>query len=75
MKSAVKTRFSVNIVTHEANEEKLGPVAILIAVYPGSTSADTAHGVSQDTLKLLKENEVEDVEVEWLEAILEMMRY
>ena len=42
---------------------------IWVAVYPGSTSADTAHKVSQDILGLLKQNGVEDVEVEWHEAV------
>ncbi|WVN89623.1 uncharacterized protein L203_104852 [Cryptococcus depauperatus CBS 7841] len=49
----------------------LGPVVIWIGVIPGSTSADTAHDVSQQILELLQKNGVEGVVVEWrdLEAL------
>ena len=53
----------------EDGEETLGPVVIWVGVYPGSTSADIAHEVSQKILELLEENGVKDVEVEWCEAI------
>jgi hypothetical protein len=50
VKSAVKTRYSIDpsrFITHrEDGEDTLGPVVIWVAVYPGSTSADTAHKVS-----------------------------
>jgi len=50
-------------------EETLGPVVIWVGVYPGSTSANTAHEVSQNILELLEKNGVKDVEVEWHEAV------
>ena len=75
MKKVVRTRYSIDparFVTHgEDRQNVLGPVVIWIGVYPGSTSADTAHDVSQDILSILKENGVEDVEVEWREAVTE----
>ncbi|KIO32551.1 hypothetical protein M407DRAFT_241424 [Tulasnella calospora MUT 4182] len=68
-----KIRYSIDparFVTHgEDGEETLGPVVIWIGVYPGSTSADTAHEVSQSILELLEKNGVKDVEVEWHEAV------
>ncbi|KAH7882227.1 hypothetical protein F5I97DRAFT_1990402 [Phlebopus sp. FC_14] len=56
-------------------EEKgsLGPVVIWIGVLPGSTSADTAHDVSQQILALLQKNEVEGVVVEWREAVAQRL--
>ena len=48
----------------------LGPVVIWIGVTPGSTSIDAAHEVSQEILTLLQKNEVNDVVVEWREAVL-----
>jgi hypothetical protein len=73
VKSAVKTRFSINparFLTHgQDGEDTLGPVVIWVAVYPASTSPDTAHEVSQDILEVLKKNGVEDAEVEWHEAV------
>ncbi|KAF5370697.1 hypothetical protein D9758_002097 [Tetrapyrgos nigripes] len=69
----LKTRYSIDparFVTHgEDGKETLGPVVIWVGAYPGSTSADTAHEVSQDILKLLEKNGVKDVEVEWHEAV------
>lgn len=60
----------VRFVTHgEDGEETLGPVVIWVGVYPGSTSADTAHEVSQNILQLLEKNGIKDVEVEWREAV------
>jgi hypothetical protein len=55
----------------EGEEEKgsLGPVVIWVGVIPGSTSADTAHEVSQEILALLLENGVDGVVVEWREAV------
>jgi len=64
----------VRFVTHgEDGEETLGPVVIWVCVGPGSTSADTAHQVSQKILELLKKNGVEDVEVEWHEGVTSML--
>ncbi|KAF8884635.1 hypothetical protein BD779DRAFT_767385 [Infundibulicybe gibba] len=45
-----------------------GPVVIWIGVIPGSTSADTAHEVSQEILALLLKNGVDSVVLEWNEA-------
>jgi len=68
-----KIRYSsinpARFITHgEDREETLGPVVIWVVVYPGSTSADTAHEVSQNILELLEKNGVKGVEVEWCEA-------
>jgi hypothetical protein len=61
---------TARFVTHgEDGEETLGPVVIWVGVYPGSTSADTAHEVSQNILELLEKNGVKGVEVEWHEAV------
>src|SRR5258707_6058392 len=46
----------------------LGPVVIWVGVIPGSTSADTAHEVSQEILALLLKNRVEGG-VEWREEL------
>jgi hypothetical protein len=60
-------------VTHglEGEKEKgsLGLVVISVGVIPGSTSADTAHEVCQEIPALLLENDVDDVVVEWREAV------
>ena len=73
MKSGAKNRFSINTVRfvteEEDGEETLGPVVIWVSVYPGSTSADAAHQVSQGILELLEKNGVEGVEVEWYEGV------
>ena len=74
MKSGAKNRFSINaarfVTEGEDGEETRGPVVIWVCVYPGSTSADTAHQVSQGILELLEKNGVEDVEVEWFEGVI-----
>ena len=68
-----KISYSIDparFITHgEGGEETLGPVVIWVGVYPGSTSADTAHEVSQNILELLEKSRVKDVEVEWHEAV------
>ncbi len=46
-----------------------GPVVIWIGVYPGPTTADTAHDVSENVLGLLESYEIEGVEVEWRESV------
>ena len=50
VKSGAKNRFSINaarfVTEGEDGEETRGPVVIWVCVYPGSTSADTAHQVS-----------------------------
>jgi hypothetical protein len=61
---------AARFVTHgEDGEETLGPVVIWVGVYPGSTSADTAHEVSQNILDLLEKNGVMGIEIEWHEAV------
>ena len=68
-----KARYSsidpARFVTQHDGNETLGPVTIWIAVPPGSTSADTAHDVSEAILALLVKNGVEGAEVEWREAV------
>ena len=74
VKQTIKIRYSIDpacFLTHGENEDTLGPAVVWIAVYPGSTSADTAHDVSKDILALLKLHGVDDVEVEWHEAVTE----
>ena len=53
----------------EDDIQTLGPVVIWIGVYPGSTSPDTAHEISQDILALLTKNGVEGTVIEWREAV------
>ncbi len=53
------------IAEEQCREHHLSPVG----VNPGSTSADSAHEVSQSILELLEKNEVRDVEVEWYEVV------
>ena len=55
------------------DEGSLGPVVIWIGVIPGSTSSDTAHEVSQEILVLLLKNGVENVVVEWHEAVVQRL--
>ena len=57
----------------EENKGSLGPVVVRVGVSPGSTSPDTAHDVSHVILDLLRRNGVEDVVVEWHEAILQKL--
>lgn len=57
----------------EWKEPSLGPVVIWVGVIPGSTSSDIAHEVSQEILTLLLKNGVEDVVVEWREAVLQRL--
>jgi hypothetical protein len=51
------------------SEEKgsLGPPVVWIGVQPGSTSADTAHDISQAILVLLEKSKVTEVVIEWRE--------
>jgi hypothetical protein len=62
-------RFFTHAPLGEDVNGSLGPVVIWISVNPGSTSADTAHEVSQEILALLLKNGVEGVVVEWCEAV------
>ncbi|KAF8322350.1 uncharacterized protein EI90DRAFT_2977716 [Cantharellus anzutake] len=62
-------RFFTHAPLGEEAKGSLGPVVIWIGVIPGSTSADTAHEVSQEILTLLRKNGVDNVVVEWREAV------
>ncbi|KAI0787707.1 hypothetical protein C8Q74DRAFT_1253335 [Fomes fomentarius] len=62
-------RFFTHGPTGEEAKGSLSPVVIWVGVVPGSTSADTAHDVSQEILALLLKNGVEGVVVEWREAV------
>lgn len=66
-------RFFTHGPPGEEDAGRLGPVVIWIGVIPGSTSADIAHGVSQDILALLSKNGVEGVVVEWREAVCQRL--
>ena len=58
-------------ITHDHDDGQFpGPVVIWIGVYPDSTTANTAHEVSKEILTLLKEHQIEDVEVEWRESVV-----
>lgn len=57
-------------ITHDTDKKDIpGPVVTWIGVYPGSTTADTAHDVSENILGLLKSYGIEGVEVEWRESV------
>ncbi|KAI1793920.1 hypothetical protein LXA43DRAFT_182220 [Ganoderma leucocontextum] len=62
-------RFFTHAPLGEQAKGSLGPVVIWVGVIPGSTSADTAHEVSQDILTLLRKNGVDGAVVEWREAV------
>ncbi|KAF5381360.1 hypothetical protein D9615_008320 [Tricholomella constricta] len=66
-------RFFTHLTSEEDEKGNLGPVVIWVGVSPGSTSSDTAHEVSQEILVLLREHGVEDVVVEWREAVLQRL--
>ena len=66
-------RFFTHGPPGEEKKGTLGPVVVWIGVKPGLTLADTAHNASQEILALLQNNGVEDVEVEWREAVLEKL--
>ena len=57
-------------ITHETDKKDIpGLIVIWIGVYPGSTTADTAHDVSENVLGLLESYEIEGVEGEWRESV------
>ena len=62
-------RFFTHPPLGENTKGSLGPVVIWVGVTPGSTSADTAHKVSQEILTLLQKNGVDGAVVEWREAV------
>ncbi|KAI0303027.1 hypothetical protein BC826DRAFT_1137981 [Russula brevipes] len=79
--AAVKRSYSINTarfltVPHgeDVKEGTLGSVVIWISVYPHSTSADTAHEVSQVILRLLTDNGIDGVDVEWSEGVTSSKR-
>lgn len=57
----------------EDEEARLGPAVVWVGVWPGTTSPDTAHNVSQSILAILLESGVTDVVVEWREAVLQRL--
>ncbi|KAJ3883870.1 hypothetical protein F5051DRAFT_457260 [Lentinula edodes] len=66
-------RFFTHAPLGEDPKGSLGPVVIWVGVIPDSTSADTAHEVSQQILTLLQKNGVNSAVVEWREAVLQML--
>lgn len=48
----------------------MGLPVIWVSVLPGSTTAEVARYASQEVLALLREHGVEDVVVEWREAVV-----
>ena len=66
-------RFFTHGPPGEEKKGTLGPVVVWIGVKPGLTLADAAHNASQEILALLRKNSVEDVEVEWREAVLQKL--
>ncbi len=80
VRAAVKRSYSINAARFltvpdgaDEMEGTLGSVVIWIFVNPGSTSADTAHEVSQEILRLLTDNGVDGVDVEWSEGVMSKM--
>ncbi|KAF8803527.1 hypothetical protein BYT27DRAFT_7235021 [Phlegmacium glaucopus] len=57
----------------EEEKGSLSPIVIWLGVIPNSTSSNTAHGVSQEILKLLQDHGVEDAVMEWREATLQRL--
>lgn len=66
-------RFFTHGPIGEEEKGSLGPVVIWNGVLPGSTSSNIAHEVSQEILALLQKNGIEDVVIEWREAVLERL--
>ncbi|KAH7876924.1 uncharacterized protein C8R40DRAFT_1159842 [Lentinula edodes] len=66
-------RFFTHAPLGEDPKGSLGPVVIWVGVIPDSTSANTAHEVSQQILTLLQKNGVNSAVVEWREAVLQML--
>ncbi|KAJ4491916.1 hypothetical protein C8J55DRAFT_588494 [Lentinula edodes] len=66
-------RFFTHAPLGEDPKGSLRPVVIWVGVIPDSTSADTAHEVSQQILTLLQKNGVNNAVVEWREAVSQML--
>ena len=66
-------RFFTHATPGEEGEGRLGPVVIWLGIKPEPTSSDTAHEVSQKILGLLGEYGVNDVVIEWREAVLQRL--
>ncbi|KAG6809002.1 hypothetical protein H0H93_016266 [Arthromyces matolae] len=68
---------SVRFFTHSSEDDdkegSLGPPVIWVGVRPGSTTSETAYAASQEILELLLKNGVEDVVIEWTEAVVRML--
>ena len=66
-------RFFTHAIPGEEEEGHLGPVVVWLGTKPGSTSSDTAHEVSQEILTLLGQHGVNDIVIEWREAVLQRL--
>ena len=66
-------RFFTHEPLGEGKKGSLGPVVIWVGVIPNSTSSEAAHEASQEILALLRKNGVEDVVVEWCEAVVQRL--
>ncbi|KAI0031611.1 hypothetical protein K488DRAFT_86631 [Vararia minispora EC-137] len=66
-------RFLTHRPPGDEAKGSLGPPVIWVGVYPGSTSPATAHDVSHEILAILLKHEVDDVVVEWREAVPQQM--
>ena len=62
-------RFFTHGPPGEEEKGSLDPAVVWIGVWPGTTSSDTAHDVSQSILAILLESGVAGVVVEWREAV------
>ena len=66
-------RFFTHATPGEEGEGHLGPVVIWLGISPGSTSSDTAHQISRRILTLLRKHGIDDVVIEWREAVLQRL--
>ena len=65
--------FFTHPLLGEETKGSLGLIVIWVGVLPGSTSTNSTHEVSQEILTLLQKNGVNDVVVEWHEAVLQRL--
>ncbi|EIM86619.1 uncharacterized protein STEHIDRAFT_97308 [Stereum hirsutum FP-91666 SS1] len=66
-------RFYTHGLEGDEAQGTLGPVVVWIGVLPGSTSTETAHDISQTILALLRDNDIQDVVVEFRESETEQL--
>ena len=78
--STIKRSYAINTARFltvpygkDVKDGTLGSVVIWITVHPRSTSANTAHEVSREILRLLTDNGVDGVDVEWSEAVTQRL--